>query len=53
MPKDALHDLELLFRYRHGLVYIETAATRPFSVTMSEKISAMRQWAEGRAVRAK
>ena len=24
MPKDALHDLELLFRSRHGLVYIET-----------------------------
>jgi len=30
----------------------EIAATRPLSVTMSEKISAMRQWAEGRAVRA-
>jgi hypothetical protein len=24
MPKDALHDLELLFRSRHGLIYLET-----------------------------
>lgn len=30
----------------------EISATRPLSVTMSEKIAAMRQWAEGRAVRA-
>ncbi|MDH3208064.1 MAG: AAA family ATPase [Gemmatimonadota bacterium] len=30
----------------------EIAATKPLSVTMSEKIAAMRQWAEGRAVRA-
>lgn len=25
MPQDALHDLELLFRARHGLVHLETA----------------------------
>lgn len=31
---------------------VEIAATRPLSVTMSEKIASMRQWAEGRAVRA-
>jgi len=30
----------------------EIASTRPLSVTMSEKITSMRQWAEGRAVRA-
>ncbi len=24
MPKDALHDLELLFRSRHGLIYLDT-----------------------------
>ncbi len=30
----------------------EIAATRPLSVTMAEKITAMRQWAKGRAVRA-
>jgi hypothetical protein len=33
-------------------IAVEIAATRPLSVTMSEKIAAMRQWAEGRAVRA-
>ena len=31
---------------------VEIAGTKPLSVTMGEKISAMRQWAEGRAVRA-
>ncbi len=30
----------------------EVEATKPLSVTMGEKIAAMRQWAEGRAVRA-
>jgi SpoVK/Ycf46/Vps4 family AAA+-type ATPase len=25
MPKDALHDLELLFRARHGLIHLDTA----------------------------
>jgi hypothetical protein len=30
----------------------EIEATKPLSVTMSEKIQRMRQWADGRAVRA-
>jgi hypothetical protein len=25
MPNDALHDLELLFRARHGLIHLDTA----------------------------
>jgi len=33
-------------------IFQEIAATKPLSVTMGEKITAMRQWAEGRAVRA-
>lgn len=33
-------------------VAAEIAATKPLSVTMREKIAAMRRWAEGRAVRA-
>jgi SpoVK/Ycf46/Vps4 family AAA+-type ATPase len=31
---------------------VEIAGTKPLSVTMGERISAMRKWAEGRAVRA-
>jgi hypothetical protein len=30
----------------------EIAATNPLSITMHEKVDAMRRWAEGRAVRA-
>lgn len=33
-------------------ITVEIEATRPLSITMGEKISAMRQWADGRAVRA-
>jgi ATPase family associated with various cellular activities (AAA)/AAA+ lid domain len=33
-------------------VHAEVTATRPLSVTMAEKIQAMRAWASGRAVRA-
>jgi hypothetical protein len=35
-----------------GAISTEIQATRPLSVTMGEKIGAMRRWAEGRAVRA-
>ena len=34
------------------VITVEIEATRPLSITMGEKIAAMRQWAEGRAVRA-
>ena len=33
-------------------ILAEIHATRPLSVTMSERISELREWAEGRAVRA-
>ena len=35
-----------------GALLAEVAATRPLSVTMAEKMDAMRAWAQGRTVRA-